>query len=157
MRGVFENSLKLGVFLDIRVLEKLSEIFNPGESICTKWQADYPFQPSWAFSQEWVIWQELLWQIAQMFYTVGLTCVTMGDAAKFLDLHVRGTVTVACERGRLYHPLKLCNFHHFEGISASYFTTNISPWDIQVANTWYHLKSEMTVELCCYALCSSWK
>jgi hypothetical protein len=60
-----------------------------------------------------------------MFHTVGLECVTMGDAAKFLDFHVLATVTVACERSRLYHPLKLGNCHQSYGINSSYFNTNI--------------------------------
>jgi hypothetical protein len=50
---------------------------------------------------------------------------SLGDAAKFLDFHVLATVTVACERGRLYHPLKLCKCHYSGGISSRYFTANI--------------------------------
>ena len=31
------------------------------------------------------------------YASVGLKCVTVGDAAKFLDLHVLAIVTLACE------------------------------------------------------------
>jgi hypothetical protein len=48
----------------------------------------------------------------------------MGDATKFLDFLVLVIEIIACEKGTLFHPLKLCSFIHFEDISSTYFATD---------------------------------
>lgn len=64
--------------------------------------------------------------ICSLFVPFSLKCVTLGDAAKFLDFLVLSTDTAAYERDTLYLPLKVCYFHYFEHIRLSHLLQTCS-------------------------------